>query len=91
LRTPPKRQQQKAKRAEFLKQYWGVRTGRPEKLHQIGEIKTAHDIAEAVGVDEAHLNRILKLNELIPELQELVSSGGLGQTADRQQRRTPDL
>jgi ParB family chromosome partitioning protein len=48
-----------------------VKTGRPAKFRQNGEIKTAHDIAELVGVEETHLNRLLKLNDLIPELQEL--------------------
>ncbi|MBF8376354.1 ParB N-terminal domain-containing protein [Alicyclobacillus mali] len=75
----------KAKRAAFLKEYWGVRRGGDRKSnHQIGDLKTAADVAEAVGVDAKHLNRLLKLNDLIPELQALVSSGKLGTSAAEQ-------
>jgi len=74
-----------AKRAEFLAGYWGVRLqkgGNRKTNRQIGEHKTANDVAEAVGVkDVSHLSRLLKLNDLIPELQALVSSGKLGTTA----------
>jgi len=75
----------KAKRAEFLAGYWGVklqRGGDRKTIRQIGERKTANDVAEAVGVkDVSHLSRLIKLNDLIPELQALVSSGKLGTTA----------
>jgi len=72
----------KARRAAFLKEYWGVRQG--PKFRQNGEIKTAKDIAEVVGVDVTHLNRLLKLNDLIPEFQAMVSSGKLGTSAAEQ-------
>jgi len=72
----------KARRAAFLKKYWGIRQG--PKFRQNGEIKTAKDIAEIVGVDVTHLNRLLKLNELIPEFQAMVSSGKLGTSAAEQ-------
>ncbi|RJX18815.1 MAG: chromosome partitioning protein ParB [Desulforudis sp.] len=71
----------KAKRAKFLKEYWGIHKGRPEKIHQFDEIKTAKDVARAVGVDTPNLNRLLKLNDLIDPLQNLVSAGKLSQAA----------
>lgn len=71
----------KARIAKFLKEYWGVREGRPNKLGQNG---TVSDIAEAIGETERTTKRILKLNDLIPELQQLVSEGKLGTTAGEQ-------
>lgn len=68
----------KAKRAEFLKKYWNVRQG---KKGQNVPIKTMEDIAAAIGEDERTTKRLMKLNDLIPELQSLVSSGKLGTTA----------
>lgn len=74
----------KAKRAKFLKEYWKVKRGNNQWIHQNGESKTSRDIARVVGVNAKHLNRLLKLNDLIPELQALVSSGKLGTTAAEQ-------
>jgi ParB family chromosome partitioning protein len=78
----------KAKRAKFLKEYWGVKNGRPKKLPQNEEVnketKTSKDIAEAVGTSSKNLNRLLKLNDLIPDLQNLVSAGKLGTCAAEQ-------
>lgn len=76
----------KAKRAQFFARYWGVRQGSlakpgtPEGKFS-PQVKTLADVAKAVGESEANLKKILKLNDLVPELQELVSSGKLGQTA----------
>ena len=39
------------------------------------------DVAEAIGETEKNVKRLLKLNDLIPPLQDLVSSGRLAQTA----------
>lgn len=81
----------KARIAKFLKEYWGVRGGRPKKLPPLGEEKTAKDIADAIGVSAKHLDRVLRLNELIPELQELVSLGKLGtRSAEQIAHLTPD-
>lgn len=75
----------KAKRAEFLKRYWGVKSeaGRPKKLPQNAVIncKTMVDVAEAIGESVDSTQRLLKLNDLIPELQQLVSQAKLSQTA----------
>ncbi|MCL6557281.1 MAG: ParB N-terminal domain-containing protein [Firmicutes bacterium] len=73
----------KAKRAKFLKEYWDVR----RKSHNLKgqnvplELKTMKDVAEAIGEDERTTKRLLKLNDLIPEFQSLVSSGEMGATA----------
>jgi len=83
----------KAKRAEFLRRYWGVRegAGRPKKLVQNALInsgsdasisrKTLADLAEGIGESVDTVKRLLKLNDLIPPLQGLVSRGKLAQTA----------
>lgn len=71
----------KARIAKFLKEYWGVREGRPSKLGQNG---TVSDISEVIGETERTTKRLLKLNDLIPQLQSLVSSRKLGTTAAEQ-------
>lgn len=73
----------KAKRARFLKEYWGVRHGNNQnsRVPPMGKPKTSQDVAEAVGTNAKHLGRLLKLNDLIPELQDLVSSKKLGALA----------
>lgn len=81
----------KAKRAEFLRRYWGVREGsanpkgtivpRQDQNGPDDNRKTLADIAETIGESKTNLKRLLKLNDLIPEFQELVSSGELGSTA----------
>ncbi len=47
-------------------------------------MKTAADIAETIGESEKTTRRLLKLNDLILEIQTLVSSGKLGTTAAEQ-------
>ncbi|MEK5103754.1 hypothetical protein MKX83_17370 [Cytobacillus sp. FSL M8-0252] len=43
----------KARIAQFLKEYWGVKNGRPEKLGHNGQVsKTTADIAETIGESE---------------------------------------
>lgn len=81
----------KAKRAEFLARYWDVREGRtnpkgstvaPREGQNVPhERKTLADVAEALGESEKSIKRLLKLNDLTPSLQHLVSQGKLGQTA----------
>ncbi|MCL6477046.1 MAG: ParB N-terminal domain-containing protein [Peptococcaceae bacterium] len=73
----------KARRAAFLKKYWDVRHKSHNLKGQNGllESKTMKDVANAIGEDESTTKRLLKLNDLIPELQALVSSGELGTTA----------
>ncbi|MBT9147782.1 MAG: Chromosome-partitioning protein Spo0J [Syntrophomonadaceae bacterium] len=76
----------KAKRAKFLAEYWGVRRGgdrRPKYQRDILSLcsKNLEDVAGAIGEDVRTTKRLLKLNDLIPPLQALVSSGALGQSA----------
>ncbi len=44
-------------------------------------MKTLTDVAEAIGESIDSTKRLLKLNDLIPELQQLVSQNKLSQTA----------
>lgn len=69
----------KAKRAEFLKRYWGVRQGGDRR----SKVQNAllNNVAEAIGESIDSTKRLLKLNNLISELQQLVSQGKLSQTA----------
>lgn len=69
----------KAKRAEFLKRYWEVRrmSGRERLKVQNALSKTLADVAEVIGESIDTTKRLLKLNDLIPELQQLVSQGKL--------------
>ncbi|MGB9826648.1 MAG: ParB N-terminal domain-containing protein, partial [Desulfofundulus sp.] len=72
----------KARRAKFLKDYWGIRLGlnQHSRVGHDGPPKTLADVAEAIGESERTTKRLLKLNELIPEWQAVVSSGELGVT-----------
>lgn len=68
-----------------MKEYWGVRKGGDRKsVPQNGDVKSSEDIAKVIGTQAKHLGRILKLNDLIPEIQQLVSDGKLGTTAAEQ-------
>lgn len=72
----------KARISGFLKDYWGIKNGINQ--HRVGQNvrpKTTQDIAEAIGESYKQTQRLLKLNDLIPELQTLVSEGKLGTTA----------
>ncbi len=72
----------KARRAKFLKEYWGVKRGGDQKSkRQNVALKTAADVAKAIDEDERTTQRLLKLTDLIPEFQALVSQKKLGTTA----------
>ncbi|WP_206830352.1 ParB N-terminal domain-containing protein [Alicyclobacillus fructus] len=75
----------KARRAKFLAEYWGVQRGGDRRSKdQIGLLKTLDDIADSIGESKTNTKRLIKLNNLIPELQALVSSGKLGTSAAEQ-------
>lgn len=77
----------KSRIANFLKEYWGVRDGSAGRRSLEGQNapqKTLSDISETMGESERNTKRILKLHDLIPELQQLVSEGKLGTTAAEQ-------
>lgn len=48
------------------------------------QVKTTSDIAETIGETPKQTQRLLKLNDLIPEIQSLVSDKKLGTTAAEQ-------
>ena len=71
--------------AKFLKEYWGVKRGGDRKSKDNNcTLKTIDDVAEAIGETARNAKVIMKLNDLIPELQSLVSAGKLGTTAAEQ-------
>jgi len=72
----------KAKRAKFLKEYWQLKRGgdRKSKVENL-PLKTLSSIAEVIGESEFTTKQLLKLNDLLPSLQTLVSEGKLSQTA----------
>lgn len=72
----------KARIAQFLKEYWGVKQGSRSDIGQ--NVRSSKDIAEMIGEDERTTRRLIKLNDLIPQLQSLVSKGKLGTTAAEQ-------
>lgn len=72
----------KARIAKFLKEYWNINHGGSRR--QNGDLKTLNDVAKSIGENKRNTERILKLNDLIPELQQLVSEGKLGTTAGEQ-------
>ncbi|MFE4199337.1 DUF3102 domain-containing protein [Aneurinibacillus aneurinilyticus] len=74
----------KGRIAAFLKEYFGIKHGGDRSSGQNGNLKTTADIAETIGESEKTTRRLLKLNDLIPEIQALVSSGNLGTTAAEQ-------
>ena len=81
----------KASRAKFLKEYWGIKGRGPSKGFRENHenSKTSKEVAEAVGTDASNLSHLLKLNDLIPPLQSLVSSGKFGATAAEQLAHLP--
>src|SRR5690606_32885224 len=73
----------KSRIAKYLQEYWGVRQGRYQN-RQNGEIKTMEDISEFIGESKRNTERLMKLHDLIPQLQHLVSEGKLGTTSGEQ-------
>jgi hypothetical protein len=69
-----------------LKEYWGVKNGinQHRRVSQNAQPKTTEDIAETINESIHQTRRLLKLNDLIPEIQALVSAGRLGTTAAEQ-------
>ena len=73
----------KSRIANFLKEYWEIERGN-NQYRMVNNSPSSKDVADAIGESVDNTKRILKLNDLIPELQELVSEGKLGQTAGEQ-------
>lgn len=72
----------KARIAQFLKEYWGVKRG--GDMSKANSHNGISQIAKTLDESITNTHRLLKLNSLIPELQSLVSSGKLGTTAAEQ-------
>lgn len=72
----------KSRIATFLKEYWDINQG--VRSDFIDNQRSSKDIADSIGESEWNTRQIMKLNDLIPELQELVSKGKLGTTAGEQ-------
>lgn len=77
--------------AKFMKDWWLRQEvfmegrGGDRKSSDIMSVgKSISDVAEFIGESTKTTQRLLKLNDLIPEIQQLVSSGKLGTTAAEQ-------
>ncbi|TRY23281.1 hypothetical protein FOI68_21525 [Brevibacillus sp. LEMMJ03] len=68
----------KARKIKVLYDYWGITVGRPKSGQDDHNRKTRRDVANLVGEGERTARRLLRLLDLIPELQELVSRGVIG-------------
>lgn len=71
-----------ARIATFLDEYW--KQQREKIRHNGGKKKTVEDVSEFIGESKRVTERLLKLNDLIPQLQRLVSTGKLGTTSAEQ-------
>lgn len=64
-----------------LKEIYDIRQGGPKAKDNITGKEKHEKISQLLGLSERRLQQLEKLNNLIPELQELVSSGKLNTTA----------
>jgi hypothetical protein len=64
-----------ARKVAFLKNFYGIKRGNNRNSHSE---KSINGIAKDLGKSIHSLYRLEKLNNLIPPLQEKVSSGKLG-------------
>jgi len=71
----------KARKIKVLYDYWGITVGRPKSGQDDHNRKTRRDVANLAGEGERTARRLLRLLDLIPELQELVSRGVIGVVA----------
>lgn len=71
---------QKAKLAATLKERWGIRKGGDKQTAKMADSKTISDVAAAIGESQRTTERLIKLNDLIPELKKLVEGKKLGTT-----------
>lgn len=71
----------KGRQAAFLKEYWGVKNGGNKAE---GPMVLLKDVADAIGENERSTKRLIKLNDLIPEIQSLVSLNKLSVRAAEQ-------
>ncbi|PWI52057.1 ParB/RepB/Spo0J family partition protein, partial [Sulfoacidibacillus thermotolerans] len=73
---------------ELIEQTYGERRGNPNlnSAHDEQNLKGlwSEQVSQEIGKSEQHIRRLDKLNELIPELQQLVDQGKLGTTVAEQ-------
>jgi hypothetical protein len=74
----------KSRQAQFLKEYWEIKNNGDRKSAGPMVRRSMKDVAEAINLDERSTRRLLKLNDLIPEIQLLVSSEKLSVRAAEQ-------
>ncbi|WP_054956496.1 hypothetical protein [Paenibacillus dakarensis] len=76
----------KGRIATFIIDYWKTKglyvEGRGNRHN--AELKTQRDVAKLLHENIRTTKRLLKLNSLIPQIQQLASSGNLGTTAAEQ-------
>ncbi|MCL6559439.1 MAG: ParB N-terminal domain-containing protein, partial [Firmicutes bacterium] len=73
---------QVAKLIRVLKEQFGVKPGKPVSgKNGTGKHDKMSELTALTGMNERQIQRLDKLNDLIPELQALVSSSKLGSTA----------
>jgi len=85
----------RAKKAKVMYEHWdikhgGARNQSDASRHGVDLKLNRHDIAEMLGVTDRTVQRLLKLLELIPELQGLVSKGIIGLTAGNELASLPE-
>ncbi|MEW6772050.1 MAG: ParB N-terminal domain-containing protein [Bacillota bacterium] len=66
---------QVAKLIRRLKEIYAVNQGRPKARNGYSGREKQDKMSELLGIDERHIRRLDKLNDLIPDLQALVESG----------------
>jgi ParB family chromosome partitioning protein len=75
-----------------LKELHGIKLGINQHCHKLGggsdimsnphqKLVTESSIAESLGISQRHLNRLDNLNDLIPEIQQLVKNKKISSTA----------
>lgn len=77
----------KSRIANFLKEYLGIKKGNfygNQVSDKMADTESNDDIARIIGESKRTTERIMKLNDLISELQGLISKGKLGTTAGEQ-------
>lgn len=67
-----------------MKEYWDVKKGNNQYTNKRKDQNGLSNIGKFIGESVTGTKRILKLNNLIPEIQTLVSQGKLGTTAAEQ-------
>ncbi|WP_366348340.1 hypothetical protein [Paenibacillus amylolyticus] len=73
----------KGRQAAFLKDYWKIKSNGDQSVRtMVG--RSMKDVADSIGESERTTQRLIKLNDLIPEIQFLVSDGAIGVRAAEQ-------